>query len=369
MNIAVLPGDGIGPEVMAEAVKALEAVAERFGLQFHFDYADVGGCAIDRHGCALPPQTLKICRASAAILFGSVGGPKWESLPPRRAARAGGPVAPAETLRPVLQPAAGAARSGFRRSQSPAPRDRRRRLRRALRPRVDRRRLLRPTQGRDGAGSEQRAFDTMSYNRRQIERIARAAFRLAAARRRRVASIDKANILTTMVLWREVVAGVGAEHPEIALEHLYVDNAAMQLIRDPGRFDVLLCGNMYGDILSDELAALCGSIGMLPSASLNEQGFGLYEPIGGAAPELTGRNVANPIAQILSAAMLLRHSLDRDDAARAIEAAVDRVLTAGLRTAEMAAPGTIVVGTAEMGDAVAAEILSTSPSPSGRGLG
>lgn len=363
MNIAVLPGDGIGPEVMAQAVKALEAVAGRFGLQFSFDYADVGGCAIDRHGAALPPRTLRTCETSDAVLFGSVGGPRWESLPPEaqpeRAALL--PLRKHFDLFCNLRPAR---LSPVLAGHSP------------LRPEIVGegfdvlcvRELTGDAyfglpKGRDGEGDDERAFDTMSYSRRQIERIAHAAFRLAAGRGRRVASIDKANILTTMVLWREVVAAVGAVYPEIALEHLYVDNAAMQLIRDPRRFDVLLCGNMYGDILSDELAALCGSIGMLPSASLNERGFGLYEPIGGAAPDIAGNNAANPSAQILSAAMMLRHSFHRDDAARAIETAVERVLAAGLRTADVARPGTIAVGTAELGDAVAAEITNERKLP------
>ena len=200
----------------------------------------------------------------------------------------------------------------------------------------------------------------MVYHRSEVERIARAAFRLAAARRKKVTSIDKANILTSMVLWREVVSEIGQEFPEIALDHLYVDNAATQLIRDPRRFDVLLCGNMYGDILSDELAALTGSIGMLPSASLGGNGFGLYEPIGGSAPDIAGRGVANPIAQILSAAMLLRHTLKQAEAADAVEAAVQQVLAAGLRTPDIAGKSHHVVGTVAMGDAIVQAIRSAA---------
>jgi 3-isopropylmalate dehydrogenase len=345
-TIAVLAGDGIGPEVMREAIKVLDVVKARFGM-------DVGGCAIDRHGEALPPATLAACASSDAILFGSVGGPAWEHLPsdrqPERAA-----LLPLRkrfdlfcNLRPArLLPAL--------LSCSP------------LRPEIARRGLdvlvvreltgdayFGQPKGREGTGADERAFDTMSYTRREVERIAGVAFEMAATRRKRVTSVDKSNILTSMVLWREVVTAVAARHPGIALDHLYVDNATMQLIRDPGRYDVLLCGNMFGDILSDELAALTGSIGMLPSASLNGSGFGLYEPAGGSAPDIAGTGVANPIAQILSAAMLLRHSLRHEAAAAAIEAAVGRVLNRGVRTRDIAGAGEAVVGTAAMGDAVA----------------
>lgn len=354
-TIALLPGDGVGPEVMAEAVKTLEAVQQRFGLHIGYQRADVGGCAIERHGAALPAETLNICEASDAILFGAVGGPKWELLPPElqpeRAALL--PLRKHFDLFCNLRPAKlTAAMIGF------CP----------LRPEIvgDGFDILcvRELTGDvyfgqpKGRETDQRAFDTMSYRRPEIERIARAAFRLAAARRKRVASIDKANILTTMVFWREVVTEIGREFPEVAIEHLYVDNAAMQLIRDPRRFDVLLCGNMFGDILSDELAALTGSIGLLPSASLNGGGFGLYEPIAGSAPDIAGKGVANPIAQILSAAMLLRHSFHHEEAAAAVESAVERVLASGLRTPDIGGKSDTIVGTAAMGDAVAAAILA-----------
>jgi 3-isopropylmalate dehydrogenase len=210
--------------------------------------------------------------------------------------------------------------------------------------------------GREKISTEERAFDMMSYRRSEIERIAHAAFRLAAKRRKKVTSVDKANILITMVLWREVVAEVGRQYPDIALDHLYVDNAAMQLICDPRRFDVLLCGNMFGDILSDELAALTGSLGMLPSASLGQSGFGLYEPAGGSAPDIAGKGIVNPIAQILSAALMLRHSFQHDEAADAIDTAVDAVLQAGLRTPDIAASGDTVIGAVAMGDAIAAAV-------------
>jgi 3-isopropylmalate dehydrogenase len=357
-NIAVLPGDGIGPEVMDEAVKVLDAVQDRFGFQLSYHNADVGGCAIDRHGCALPPATLKTCEESDAILFGSVGGPQWESLRPDKQPERGSllilrkyfdlfcNLRPSR-LRPLL-----AASSVFKPEIVGDGFDIL-----CVRELTGDIYFGKP-QGREGQGAEERAFDTMCYRRPEIERIAHAAFQFATMRSRKVTSIDKANILTSMVLWREVVTEVGAKYPDVALDHLYVDNATMQLLRAPRRFDVLLCGNMFGDILSDELAAMTGSIGMLPSASLNAEGFGLYEPAGGSAPDITGRDLANPIAQILSAALLLRHSLRQEEAAEAIEAAVDRVLADGLRTRDIASLADRVVGTAAMGDAIAAAVLA-----------
>ena len=387
MKIAVLPGDGIGPEVMAEAVKVLDAVGNRFGRQFLYEYADVGGCAIDRHGLALPPATLKACESSDAILFGSVGGPKWESLPPEkqperaallplrkhfdlfcnlRPARLNPALVACSPLRPEIvgdgfdilcireltgdvyfgQPKRREGGTGpFFGAETHASSSTRAEN-------MD----LSPSAKRV-ARSDEQALDTMIYKRSEIERIARVAFEFAAKRRRKVTSIDKANILTSMVLWREVVTEVGAHYPEIALDHLYIDNATMQVIRTPRRFDVLLCGNMFGDILSDELAALTGSIGMLPSASLNGSGFGLYEPAGGSAPDIAGQGIANPIAQILSAAMLLRHSLRHEEAAAAVEAAVQQVLGDGLRTRDIARKTDTMVDTVAMGNAIAKVIL------------
>ena len=361
-TISVLPGDGIGPEIMAEAVKTLDAVQKRFGsgLRLVYQYADIGGAAIDRCGRALPDETLNTCESSDAILFGAVGGPKWESLPaeqrPERASLL--PLRKHFKLFCNLRPA----------RLTPTMIDRC-----PLKPEIVQdgfdilcvRELTgdvyfgRP-KGREMIDGDVRAFDTMAYRQSEIERIAHAAFRLARTRRRKVASIDKANILTSMILWREMVAEVGGQYPDVALEHFYVDNAAMQLIRDPRRFDVLLCGNMFGDILSDELAALTGSIGMLPSASLSEGGFGLYEPIGGSAPDIAGRGEANPIAQILSAALMLRHSFGCEQAARAVESAVDRVLASGRRTADIAGPSHGVLGTAAFGDAVVEALLQDS---------
>jgi 3-isopropylmalate dehydrogenase len=351
-KIAVLPGDGIGPEVMAETLKVLDAAQERFSFQLTPTQADVGGIAIDRHGQALPDATLRLCEDSDAILFGSVGGPKWEELPPaeqpERAALL--PLRKHFNLFCNLRPA-----KIFPALAAASP----------LHPRIvgDGFDILcvreltgdiyfGQPKGREGAGPDERAFDTMVYTRREIERIARSAFDAAMLRSKRVASVDKANVLTTMVLWREVVTETARDYPDVALSHIYVDNAAMQLVKDPHQFDVLLCGNMFGDIISDECAMITGSMGLLSSASISESGFGLYEPAGGSAPDIAGQGIANPIAQILSAALMLRYSLKLGEAADAIEAAVSHVLEAGLRTPDIAAGGE-AVGTREVGDAVA----------------
>ncbi len=356
MRIAVLAGDGIGPEVMAEAIKVLNAAQEHFGFTLDYVYADVGGAAIDRHGQALPETTLKACETSRAILFGSVGGPKWEALPPdkqpERAALL--PLRKHFKLFCNLRPA-----RVFPALAAASP----------LHPRIVKngfdllcvRELtggiyFGQPKGREGSGPEEKAFDTMIYHRFEIERIARAAFLAAAGRRKRVTSIDKANVLTTMVLWRQVVEEVAADFPAVELSHMYVDNATMQLVKDPHQFDVLLCGNMFGDIISDECAMLTGSMGLLPSASLNQDSFGLYEPAGGSAPDIAGKGIANPIAQILSAAMMLRHSLGLDAPANAIEQAVARVLEKGIFTADIAPEGKKAVSTKAMGDAIAAHL-------------
>ena len=351
-KIAVLPGDGIGPEVMEEALKVLDAVQEKFDFQLAYTPADVGGIAIDLHGQALPDDSLRLCEASDAILFGSVGGPKWEMLPPAEQPERGAllPLRKHFDLFCNLRPA-----KVFPALADASP----------LHPRIVRdgfdilcvRELtgdiyFGQPKGREGSGPDERAFDTMVYTRREIERIARAAFDAARLRSKRVTSVDKANVLTTMVLWREVVIEVAKAYPDVTLSHIYVDNATMQLVKDPHQFDVLLCGNMFGDIISDECAMITGSMGLLPSASIGESGFGLYEPAGGSAPDIAGQGIANPIAQILSAAMMLRYSLNRADAADAVETAVARVLEAGMRTPDIAAGGS-AVSTREMGDAVA----------------
>jgi len=351
-KIAVLPGDGIGPEVMEEALKVLDAVQEKFSLGLSCTSADVGGIAIDRQGRALPDDTLALCEASDAILFGSVGGPPWETLPPEKQPERAAllPLRKHFNLFCNFRPA-----KVFPALASASP----------LHPDIVRagfdilcvRELtgdiyFGQPKGREGSGPDERAFDTMVYTRREIERIAKAAFEAARLRNKRVASVVKANVLTTMVLWREVVVETAKQYPDVALSHIYVDNATMQLVKNPHQFDVLLCGNMFGDIISDECAMITGSMGLLPSASISESGFGLYEPAGGSAPDIAGQGVANPIAQILSAAMMLRYSLNRIDAAAAVENAVARVLEAGFRTPDIAAGGT-AVSTREMGDAVA----------------
>ena len=355
-KIAVLSGDGIGPEVMAEAVKVLDAAREKFGFSLEYESADVGGIAIDNHGQALPQSTLDVCEAADAILFGSVGGPKWESLPPEeqpeRAALL--PLRKHFDLFCNLRPA-----RVFPSLAAACP------LRadivgdgfdvlvvRELTSGI----YFGEPKGREGSGPDEFAFDTMVYKRSEIERIARMAFEAARVRRKKVTSVDKANVLTTMVLWREVVIEVAAEYPDVELNHIYVDNATMQLVRWPRQFDVMLCGNMFGDIVSDEAAMLTGSMGMLASASLNKENFGLFEPAGGSAPDIAGQGIANPIAQILSGAMMLRYSLDQDAAATAIEAAVSATLDKGIMTVDIATKGSTTVGTREMGDAIVAAL-------------
>lgn len=355
-HVAVLAGDGIGPEVMEAALKVLAAAQKRFGFALEYVHADVGGIAIDQQGEALPPATLAVCEASDAILFGSVGGPKWENLPPaqqpERAALL--PLRKHFDLFCNLRPA-----KVFKALAAACP----------LRPDIAGegfdvlvvRELTSDIyfgqpKGREGSGPDEFAYDTMLYKRSEIERITRMAFEAAQGRRKKVSSVDKANVLTTMVLWREVVTQIAAEYPDVELKHIYVDNAAMQLVKYPQQFDVMLCGNMFGDIISDEAAMLTGSIGMLASASLNGSSFGLFEPAGGSAPDIAGQGIANPIAQILSAAMMLRYSLGQPAAADAIEQAVAQVLEQGIMTQDIATPGCTVVGTKAMGEAIAAAV-------------
>ncbi|WP_038914632.1 3-isopropylmalate dehydrogenase [Dickeya zeae] len=351
-HIAVLPGDGIGPEVMAQAYKVLDAVRQRFGLRITTSEYDVGGIAIDRQGTPLPQGTIEGCEQADAILFGSVGGPKWEHLPPAEQPERGAllPLRKHFRLFSNLRPArlyqgleafcplrSDIAANGF---DILCVRE----LTGGI--------YFGQPKGREGSGMYERAFDTEVYHRFEIERIARIAFESARKRRSIVTSIDKANVLQSSILWREIVNEIARDYPDVRLNHLYIDNATMQLIKDPSQFDVLLCSNLFGDILSDECAMITGSMGMLPSASLNEQGFGLYEPAGGSAPDIAGKNIANPIAQILSAALLLRYSLGADDAATAIEQAVNQSLAEGYRTGDLASGGKAVT-TDEMGDAIA----------------
>lgn len=356
-EIAVLAGDGIGPEVMKEAIKVLDAAQKKFSFELSYKYADVGGIAIDNHGEALPSSTLQLCEKSDAILFGSVGGPKWESLPPEKQPERAAllPLRKHFDLFCNFRPA-----KVFKSLTAACP----------LRPDIigDGFDILcvreltsgiyfGTPKGREGSGADERAFDTMGYKRSEIQRIARMAFEAARLRRNRVTSVDKANVLTTMVLWREVVIEISREYPDVELNHIYVDNATMQLVRDPHQFDVMLCGNMFGDIISDEAAMLTGSMGLLASASLNSDKFGLYEPAGGSAPDIAGKGVANPIAEILSAAMMLRYSFGLDEAAEAIDHAVEATLEKGILTADLTTDKLKAVGTVAMGDAIVKELL------------
>jgi 3-isopropylmalate dehydrogenase len=357
MKIAVLPGDGIGKEIVAEAVKVLDVL----DLKFEMETADVGGTAYEAHGHPLPEATLKLAKEADAILFGAVGDWKYDKL--ERALRPEQAIlglrknlglfanfrpaicheqlVGASSLKPelvagldilIIRELTGDIYFGQPRGRRTSP---------------------------DGLfpGAEE-AFDTMRYTRPEIERIAHVAFQAARKRSKRVTSVDKANVLETFQLWKDVVTEIGRQYPDVELDHMYVDNAAMQLVRAPKKFDVVVTGNMFGDILSDEAAMLTGSIGMLPSASLNASNQGLYEPSHGSAPDIAGKGIANPLATILSAAMMLRFSLDQAQAADRIESAVKSVLASGLRTADIYSEGTKKVGTIEMGDAVVAAITT-----------
>ena len=355
MKIAVLPGDGIGPEIVTEAVKVLKAL----DLPFEMEEAKVGGAAFDAHGHPLPEHTLKLAMESDAVLFGAVGDWKYDKLERHlrpeqailglrknmglfanfRPAICYPQLTHASSLKPelvagldilIIRELTGDVYFGQPRGRRVAP---------------------------DGEfkGAEE-GFDTMRYTRPEIERIAHVAFQAARKRNKRVTSVDKANVLETFQFWKDVVTEVHAQYPDIELDHMYVDNAAMQLVKAPKKFDVLFTGNLFGDILSDAAAMLTGSIGMLPSASLNAKGQGLYEPSHGSAPDIAGKGVANPLATILSAAMMLRFSLNQEEAASRIERAVQSVLEQGLRTPDIFSEGTQKVGTAQMGEAVVAAL-------------
>jgi 3-isopropylmalate dehydrogenase len=354
MKIAVLPGDGVGPEVIAEAVKVLGAF-RREGLKLELEQALVGGSAYDAGGDPIPEGTLALAKKADAILFGAVGGPKYDALP-----RDKRPEQAILTLRKELDLFANLRPASVFPELADAS---------TLRPEVVSGLdilILRELTGdiyfgqprgiRKLESGVREGFDTMRYSEPEIRRIAHAGFRAALKRKKKVCSVDKANVLETSQLWREVVSVVGKDYSGVELTHMYVDNAAMQLLKNPKQFDVIVTGNMFGDILSDEASMLTGSIGMLPSASLDEKGKGLYEPIHGSAPDIAGRNIANPLATILSAAMMLRHSLNQDAAAARVETAVRKVLAQGYRTADIFQQGTRKVGTREMGDAVVAAL-------------
>ncbi|MEO9946742.1 3-isopropylmalate dehydrogenase [Paraglaciecola sp.] len=358
-KLAVLAGDGIGPEVMVEAKKVLAAVSKKFDINFELNDFDVGGIAIDNHGQALPPETLKGCEDANAILFGSIGGPKWDSLPleerPERAALLAlrGHFDLFSNLRPAkiypglenLSPLrADIAASGFDVL-----------VMRELTSGI----YFGQPKGLEGSGEEEFAYDTMRYSRKEIRRIAITAFEAAMKRGKKVTSVDKANVLVCSRLWREVTEEVAKDYPEVELEHIYIDNATMQLIREPSQYDVMLCSNLFGDIISDECAMITGSMGLLPSASINGDGYGMYEPAGGSAPDIAGKGIANPIAQILSLSMLLRYSLNEVAAADVIDAAVQKTLSDGILTGELLAPENRdqAKSTSAVGDYVVAQIV------------
>lgn len=351
--ILVIPGDGIGAEIMPHAVRVLEAL----NVGCEFSYAEMGGCAIDRHGTPLPAATLAAAKSADAVLLGAVGGPQWDDLPMEQRPEKGllglrSGLDLFANLRPALTFAPLAEASSLK-AERVAGLD-------IL--------IVRELTGGIYFGEPRgvtvdnggrRGFNTLVYDEREIARIARVAFDLAAKRNGRLTSVDKANVLEVTQLWRDVVREIHAEYPQVTLDHLYVDNAAMQLVREPKQFDVIVTGNMFGDILSDVAAMLTGSLGMLPSASLNGEGQGMYEPVHGTAPDIAGRNVANPLATILSAAMMLRYSLDEPAAAERVEAAVEAALAAGLRTADIMAGGTAEAGLRQVGtDAMAEAVIA-----------
>jgi 3-isopropylmalate dehydrogenase len=353
-QILVMSGDGIGPEIVAEAVKVLDTVKKKFSLDISTDEALVGGSAYDVHGDPLPEVSLEKARAADAILFGSIGGPKWDTIerdkrPERGLLRLRSSLGLFANLRPaILFPQLASASS--------------------LKPEIVSGLdilIVRELTGGIYFGQprgirvengERVGFNTDVYSESEIRRIGRVAFELAMVRGKKLLSVDKANVLEVTELWKEVITSMASEYPEVQVSHMYVDNAAMQLVRAPKQFDVIVTGNLFGDILSDEAAMLTGSIGMLPSASLDENRKGLYEPCHGSAPDIAGQGIANPLATILSLSMLLRYSLERADVADAIEKAVEQVLESGLRTADIWTEGCRKVGTTEMGDAVVAAL-------------
>ena len=354
MKIAVLPGDGIGPEIVEQALRVIDRLSTD-GIDLEIEKASIGGAGYDEHGDPLPETTLQLAKSADAVLLGAVGGPKYDQLPRQVRPEQGllrirKELGLFANLRPAL------VYKELSRASS---------LRAELVDDLDLM-ILRELTGdiyfgqprgqRKTDNGEREGFDTMRYSESEIRRIAHVAFGIAGKRNGRLCSVDKANVLDTSILWREVVTEVGKEYPAIELSHMYVDNAAMQLVRAPKQFDVILTGNMFGDILSDEASMLTGSIGMLPSASLDANNKGLFEPIHGSAPDIDGKNEANPLATILSVAMMLRYTFGMEEAAQRIETAVRTVLQKGLRTSDIYEEGTTRVGTSQMGDAVVAAL-------------
>lgn len=349
-KIAVLNGDGIGPEIITEAVKILDKVGEKFGHKFIYTQGYLGGESIDKYGVPYSEETSEICKNSDAILLGSVGGPKWDSIEPSKRPERGLLAIRKElgvytNLRPAIL-------YNVLKDASPLKEE-------IIGDGLDIMVVRELTGGLyfgKKSYSDTEAHDTLSYTRTEIERITRKAFEIAKVRRKKIVSVDKHNVLDTSKLWRKIVEEISSDYPEVLLEHMYVDNAAMQLVINPRQFDVILTENTFGDILSDEASMLTGSIGMLPSASLGDGKIGLYEPSHGSAPDIAGENIANPIATILSAAMMLRYSFGLQKEASAIEKAIEEVLNEGFRTADLYTSGTKKIGTKEMGTEIANRI-------------
>ena len=349
-NLAVIKGDGIGPEIVNEAIKVLEVIGEKYNHHFNFTEVAAGGNAIDTHGECLPKETVEVCKASDSVILGAVGGPKWDSVPgeqrPERALLGlREQLGLYANLRPAIIHNALSDASPIKKEIVGDSLD-------IL--------IVRELTGgiyfgergyREGKyGTE--AYDTEAYSEVEVRRIAKVAFEAAMSRDKRLTSVDKANVLESSRFWRKIIEDVAKEYPEVVLDHMYVDNAAMQLVRNPKHFDVIVTSNIFGDILSDEASQITGSIGMLPSASLGEGAFGMYEPIHGSAPDIAGQDIANPIATILSMAMMLRYTFKLDKEADAIEAAVTEVLDAGNRTADIATEGVKAIGTKQMGELI-----------------
>ena len=350
-KVAVLPGDGIGPEVMESAQQVLAKVEEKFGFKLDLSFGLIGGIAYDETGSPLPEETQKICKEADAVLLGSIGGPKWDGLPPEKTPELGGLLALRKMLKLYanLRPAV-----LYEELKAMSPLSEK-----VLSGKVD---LLTVRElahgiyfGEPKELTDDMGLDTMVYTKEQIQKIAKQGFEAAQRRSKKLCSVDKANVLSSSKLWRKVVTEMSADYPDVELSHMYVDNAAMQLMLNPLQFDVIVTSNLFGDILSDESAAICGSLGMLPSASLGEE-ISLFEPSGGSAPDIAGKGIANPIAQILSLAMMLEISFDLNDAAEAIRSAVDVCVKGGIRTGDIIDPGMTPVSTKEMTEAIISKI-------------
>ena len=353
-NIAVIPGDGIGPEVVDESIKVLNKIGEKYNHNFEFEFLQAGGCAIDSLGTPLPDKTLEVCRKSDAVLLGAVGGPKWDDpnakvRPEQALLGLRGGLNLYCNLRPALLYKALKEASPLKDT--------------VIGDGIDICVVRELTggiyfgeRGREVVDGVVSSYDTERYNIKEIERIVRIGFDTAMKRNKKLTSVDKANILESSRLWRSVVEEMSKDYPEVEVNHLYIDNASMQLVKDPRQFDVIVTSNMFGDILSDEASMITGSIGMLPSASLGEGTLGMYEPIHGSAPDIAGKGIANPLATILSTAMMLRYSCNLENEAKDIENAVVKVLEEGYRTGDIKSEGTTLVGTKEMGDLVVERI-------------